>query len=180
MRIVGIILVIFGLLISLSIVGAIIGGPMVLIGLVMIMAGGRRKTIITNVVQVSNTTAGRPEELGRLSEAPFNRVQIGREPEPQYIPPPVYRPAAYSGGGSVMERLDRPADAPAVFHDIEHEISEESLGILRKAKADGYHVKYFRNENKVLARLPNEPEVVLFSNGDIRDFGRARGYRAER
>ena len=54
MRIVGAIFILVGFLISLSIVGAVIGVPMMFIELVMIVLGGRRKTIITNVVQVSN------------------------------------------------------------------------------------------------------------------------------
>jgi hypothetical protein len=53
MRIFGGILIVVGFLFCLSIVGMTIGIPLMLIGLVMVIVGGR-KTIITNVVQVSN------------------------------------------------------------------------------------------------------------------------------
>jgi hypothetical protein len=57
-RIGGLILILFGFLFCLSIIGAFIGIPMIIVGLVLLVVGGRRKTIITNVVQVSNTAAG--------------------------------------------------------------------------------------------------------------------------
>jgi hypothetical protein len=57
MRVFGIVLIVLGFLISLSIVGAIIGVPMMIIGLICVLAGGRHKTTITNVVQVSHGAA---------------------------------------------------------------------------------------------------------------------------
>lgn len=89
MRVFGALLVAFGFLISLSIVGAIIGIPMILIGIVCLIAGGRRKTIITNVVNV-NTPEPRPqpEDWG-----PVERDHLYRRNEPKLIDATPVRPA---------------------------------------------------------------------------------------
>ena len=55
MRILGGVLIVLGLLFCLSVIGAIIGIPMIILGIVLAALGGRR-TLITNVVSVQ--TAG--------------------------------------------------------------------------------------------------------------------------
>ena len=177
MRIVGAVFLVLGLLFSLSIIGAFIGVPMMLIGLVMLIAGGRRKTVITNVVQVSNTVPGhRDDSYPAVAAVPANRAAIGRQPEPRTIAPPSYLPAARASAESVADRFERAPSQPSVFNDIENEIAEECVEILRHAKADGYDVFYLRHENRVIVRWRDEPEKLLFSNRDIRNFGRAHGY----
>jgi hypothetical protein len=58
MRLLGVIFILVGLLACLSIVGAVIGIPLIIVGLVLDVVGGRRKTIITNVVNDTNTPTG--------------------------------------------------------------------------------------------------------------------------
>jgi len=58
MRIVGVIFVLIGFVLCLTIVGFFFGLLLILVGLVMIVMGGRRKVIITNVVNVANTPTG--------------------------------------------------------------------------------------------------------------------------
>lgn len=53
-RIIGGMLVLLGLLFCFTIIGAFIGIPMMLVGAILLAIGGRRKTVITNVVQVTN------------------------------------------------------------------------------------------------------------------------------
>ena len=69
MRIVGVILVLLGLVLCFTIIGIFFGIPMILIGITLIALGGRRKTIIQNVVTVSNAPyAGQPQSpLGPLA-----------------------------------------------------------------------------------------------------------------
>ena len=81
MRIAGVLLIILGLLMSLSIVGAIVGVPLMLIGFVMVIVG-RRKTIITNVVNVSNTT----ERAGAIPLANETSPGIEARPLPRELP----------------------------------------------------------------------------------------------
>jgi hypothetical protein len=71
LAIAGAVLVFLGLLFSLTVIGAIIGIPMMIAGAIMMAVGvfGRRKTIITNVVQVSNAPGAQP--------APANAVSLG-------------------------------------------------------------------------------------------------------
>ena len=80
MRILGAFLIILGLLLCLSIVGAVVGIPMIFIGLIVIVVGGRRKTVITNVVQVSNSIpAGADYGAAR---PPANRVELDYDAAP--------------------------------------------------------------------------------------------------
>ena len=60
MRIVGIVFIVLGFLISLSIVGAVFGIPMMLLGAVFAGVGGRRKVVINNTVTVANTSPAEP------------------------------------------------------------------------------------------------------------------------
>jgi hypothetical protein len=94
MRIFGGVLFILGFLISLSIVGAIIGVPMMGVGvLLMIFGGGRRKVVINNVISVNSPPAALPRDA--QSEFFDSRAQ-GREPlleraNRQALPPPFQR-----------------------------------------------------------------------------------------
>jgi uncharacterized protein DUF5362 len=58
MRILGVIFILVGLVLCLTIVGAIFGGLLIIIGIVLVAVGGRRKTVITNVINVANTPTG--------------------------------------------------------------------------------------------------------------------------
>src|SRR5436305_931336 len=71
MRIVGIVFILIGLVACLTIIGIPFGIGMMFIGAIFVALGGRRRTAVTNVVQVSNTAA----------------------PEQRYTPPPEH--AAY-------------------------------------------------------------------------------------
>jgi len=81
MRVFGALLVAFGFLLCLSIVGAIIGLPMILVGVVCLIAGGRRKTVITNVVNV-----GAPEHRPQSDDwRPAGPDRVSRRNEPKLI-----------------------------------------------------------------------------------------------
>lgn len=51
LRIIGIVMVLIGLVLCLTIIGAAIGVPMMLIGAVLVFAGKKRAPIIVNVNQ---------------------------------------------------------------------------------------------------------------------------------
>jgi Putative peptidoglycan binding domain len=70
MRIVGVILVLMGLVLCFTIIGIFFGIPMILTGIVLIALGGRRKTIIQNVVTVSNAPYVRQPQDSSLDPAP--------------------------------------------------------------------------------------------------------------
>jgi len=58
MRIIGVVFILVGLLLCLTIFGALVGVPLIIVGAVLVVAGGRRKTVITNVINVANTPTG--------------------------------------------------------------------------------------------------------------------------
>jgi len=62
MRVLGAIMLVFGFVFCLTLVGAIIGIPMMLIGMVLVLAGGSR-TVVVNVHQ--NTPHYPPEPPAR-------------------------------------------------------------------------------------------------------------------
>ena len=116
MRIFGGILFILGFLISLSIVGAIFGVPMMGLGvLLMIFGGGRRKVVINNVVSVNSPPAALPRDMQTDFVDAQPRVQrreplleprdrqalpapsqsYGREPELRTINPDPYDKAKW-------------------------------------------------------------------------------------
>jgi hypothetical protein len=84
MRILGAILIVVGFLFCLSIVGAVIGIPLMIIGLIFVVVGGRRKTIITNVVTVSNAPHARPDD--NRTHQPRAPDLVGRDTQPR-LPP---------------------------------------------------------------------------------------------
>jgi len=92
-RIFGCVLFILGFLISLSIVGAIFGVPMMGLGvLLMIFGGGRRKVVINNVVSVNSAPAALPREMqSDFVDAQPRAPRWEPLPEPrdrQALPPP--------------------------------------------------------------------------------------------
>ncbi len=55
MRILGVVLILFGLLLCLTIFLAPLGFFLIFVGIVCVVLGGRQRTVINNVVQVSST-----------------------------------------------------------------------------------------------------------------------------
>jgi hypothetical protein len=92
MRIVGAMLILLGLLLCLSIVGAIVGIPMILIGAVLVAIGGRRKVVITNTVTVANTMP--VATRSPVDDAPLRSVRPAERLPPSFssstasLPPP--------------------------------------------------------------------------------------------
>lgn len=88
----GVILLIIGFLFSVTIIGAFIGVPMMMIGGILLIVGafGRRRTIITNVVQVSTPAPVQPQS------APYspNYNVSAVSPAIANAPPPALAAAA--------------------------------------------------------------------------------------
>jgi len=78
MRIAGLIIGMIGFLLCLTIIGAVIGIPLMIIGAGMMLFGGRKKTIINNVITVQNAPAT-PEAIAAPSSASdMSRIGPGR------------------------------------------------------------------------------------------------------
>jgi hypothetical protein len=165
MRIAGAIFIVLGLLLSLSLFGAVVGIPLILIGIVMAIVGGRRKTIITNVVQVSNH-APAPQFAVSPSDVDLRREPVLRRPNGHEPRPPAL--AAPPAGDADFE-LDYEAD----FVDVRSELTQTSKRILAMAKEDGYEFRA-RPDRIVIRR--GEFEDVLRSNQAIEAFGRSLRY----
>jgi len=90
-RIFGVILMFVGLLLCLTIFGAVIGVPMMIVGFGMIVVSlvGRRKTVITNVVHVSN--GAQPSGQGAAQSLP-RTISADVEP-PALTADPIRRTA---------------------------------------------------------------------------------------
>ena len=168
MRIAGAVLIVLGLLFCLSFFGAIVGIPLILIGLVMVIAGGRRKTVITNVVQVSNN--------GPAPQLSMNHEGAGWRPEPTARREPVREPRiqAQSPRPALPQRdieLDLGYDTD--FVDMRSELTQTSKRILAMAKEDGYQ---FRAQPGQIVITKGDYEETLRSNHAIEQFGRAMRY----
>lgn len=93
MRILGTILILVGLLLCFTLVGAIFGIPMMIAGCILVGVGGRRKVVINNTVTVSNAVpagASPPENYpsvrrDRVVEPPLPRLGSTTAS----LPPPV-------------------------------------------------------------------------------------------
>jgi hypothetical protein len=70
MVIFGVLLILFGFLCCLTIVGAILGIPLMLVGVVCVAVGGRRRTVIQNVVHVTNAPDYRPAQPSMAPPSP--------------------------------------------------------------------------------------------------------------
>ncbi len=84
MRILGAILVVVGLLICLTIIGIPIGLILIFVGTLLIVFGSRRRTVITNVVQVSTTPGQQSvrmeDDTGRMVSPPRHSAMIDVTP----------------------------------------------------------------------------------------------------
>jgi hypothetical protein len=136
MRIIGVILILIGLVLCFTIIGIFFGVPMILIGIVLIALGGRHKTIIQNVVTVSNAPyAGQPQGSGanlapqaQLQTAPL-QIPEARE---QILPP--------DQGPKEKVTISTPVDAVQRFTNAFEELTLRASAILDSAKKGGYKV----------------------------------------
>lgn len=86
MRFLGALLIVFGLLFCFTFFGAIIGIPMMLIGAILLAIGGRRKTVIHNVVNVSNVVPSSPSQpLASQVSVPLPTDRLGAMPPNKQI-----------------------------------------------------------------------------------------------
>lgn len=110
MRIFGVILIVLGLLICLTIIGIPFGLFLMFIGTLCAVFGGRRRTVITNVVQVS-TTPGI-----QMAQIPHDD---GYRDMPRTIEPPRAEP-----------RLINPPRSPSPgrtdWHTVDHSAAERA------------------------------------------------------
>jgi hypothetical protein len=58
--VIGVVLILLGLLFCLTIVGAFVGIPLIIVGAILCAIGSKRRTVITNVVQVSTVPGAGP------------------------------------------------------------------------------------------------------------------------
>jgi len=95
MRILGAILIVLGLLLCLTVIGILVGIPLMLIGAVLVAVGGRRKVVIHNTVSVSNA-AGPAPALASDPAAPLRREPAFSQtlPDPQPVLATLPAPAA--------------------------------------------------------------------------------------
>jgi hypothetical protein len=104
MVIAGIVLIVVGLLISLTIIGSIFGIPMMMFGLLLCLIGAlrRRRTVITNVVHVTNVSAPQAPNPGW---APAGPTALSASTElPQLAPTqeriePIFSTVSNTGNG---------------------------------------------------------------------------------
>lgn len=166
MRILGGALIVLGLLSCLTIVGIFWGVPMILVGAVLMALGGRRhKTVIHNVVTVSNVPNQDPR-----TEIPFSpRLEaslVGERKEPLlFAPTPV--------PDSVPIRAPL-ATMPQCFVDAFEELTLRASAILENARKDGYQVDV-QNEAVTMNREGRAP-VTLRSNEEVLTFGKFAGF----
>jgi Family of unknown function (DUF5362) len=168
MRIVGVILVLIGLAFCFTIIGIFFGVPMILIGIVLIALGGRRKTIIQNVVTVSNAPyVGQPQDV---SLNPGHRARLQT--------PPLQIPEAQilSPDQPIREKVvtNTPLDTVQLFVNAFEELTLRASAILDKAKKDGYEI-IIENEKVTVKRTGASP-VFLYSNPEVLAFGNFAGF----
>ncbi len=111
MLIFGAILIFFGLLLSFTIIGAVIGIPLMILGMIFVGVGysGRRRMIITNVVQVANAPQAMP--MQQPAFAPAQQAQAMPLVQ-QSVPIPVAIPQP-----SLIERTGPNCPACASAND---------------------------------------------------------------
>ena len=175
MRIVGAIFILLGFLISLSIIGAVIGIPMMFIGLVMVIFGGRRKTVITNVIQVSNN-GGAPHYSSTGKEGAASEPQL-RAWSGQSVPAMPMAPRLVKASPPIDDGGFELSYDDAEFVDARTELSQVAKQILGQAKKDGFAVT--ARPTSVTVRGGDHVEE-LKSNQAIYDFGQDQGYNFQR
>src|ERR1043165_512426 len=112
MRIVGAIFIVLGFLVCLTIIGISFGLGMMFIGGLVVVFGGRRKTVITNVVQVTNAPA----------------------PEQRYVPPPEI--AIDVPEVRQVQRRDPPMLPPTIDITPRQEFAHSPLNTLNASDDD--------------------------------------------
>jgi len=143
LRMIGGILVLIGLLFCFSIIGAFIGIPMMIVGGILCAVGGRRKTVITNVVQVSNAP-GIPGNHFSSQEAQAPVRYLDREPS---LMPPVLKEL-----NPPRSTLDNPNRGYRAASTIEHDINEATGHSYDRAKWNAL-VEYDPDIGRIAAAL---------------------------
>lgn len=101
MRVLGAVMMVFGFLFCLTVIGAVIGIPLMLIGLVLVLAGGSNRTVVVHVNQ-QNAPHYNPHPQPHYPHA-----------QPHYPTQPTIPPLANSSGyDSATEPPPFPVAAP--------------------------------------------------------------------
>jgi hypothetical protein len=89
MRILGAVLIIVGILFCITIVGAPFGIFLIIVGVVLAVLGGRRRTVINNVIQVSNTPHPTVMQANVSGGHDLERGAVRYDPPPLRPPEPA-------------------------------------------------------------------------------------------
>jgi hypothetical protein len=162
MRVFGLILFLLGIVLLFGILTAPLGIIFIIAGIVMMALGGRRKTVIHNVIQVSNNV-GQQEANFDDDDRGRRRGPVARQAEPPMLPKRARQP--------MLESADNIDDQP--FVDLRNEISTASKRVLAFARQDGFDLA-FKSDRVVATR--EEVELIFQSNHAIERFGLRQGY----
>jgi hypothetical protein len=168
MVILGALLFVVGLFFCFTIIGIPLGLVLMLLGSVFMALGGRRRVVVRNVVQVTNTN-------------------VSGQPRPDYDQEPVTR-AARSSTADVRREPALPKPAPRQlpepppfeleldedeFTDVRADVTAESKRVLAFAKADGFEIA--ARPDRIIVRKDGS-EWEFRRNSDILAFGDANGF----
>jgi hypothetical protein len=107
MIVLGIILIVFGLLLCLTIIGAPIGFFLIFMGFICLAIGAvsRRRTVITNVVQVSNVPGHQHAQIP-LDDVETTAPRMRTIEPPMYAAPVLESPRSDRKPAPIIEQID--------------------------------------------------------------------------
>lgn len=152
MRIFGVILIVVGLLVCLTIMGIPFGLFLILVGVVLIIFGSRRRTVITNVVQVSTTPS--QQSLSIEESDGGHVVRPPRQPPIIDVSPPR-QPAQFISSGA--HDYDRAKWNALVTYDEDIAQVEKRLRVLGQQWVDKFAQAYLAiNDKSYLPMILNK------------------------
>ncbi len=167
MRFIGVVFVLFGVLLLFTVIGAGFGLILIILGFLFIALGGGRRTVIRNVVSVTNVA---PTPNGDDGRSPRRALSLAPATDRQRREPPLI--AGEARRIDLFEPTYDDGDDPTEFTDLKNEISVAAKAALAKLHASGFQIKA-KPDRIVVSR--NDQSEILKSNAAIIDFVRSVG-----
>ena len=150
------------------------GIALLIFGLILVGFGEAMKAlaaIAINIDQIAMNAEGTATREMRTSDG----HAIGLPPQPSPVPAPRAMPAPKGNAPRSGERVREARPAREEFRNVETELTNRSIAILRLAKEEGYEIS-LGGEKTVVVERDNADAIYFVSNQEIEEWGKEQGW----
>ena len=150
------------------------GISLLIFGLILVGFGEAMKALAAIAINIDQIAMNTERTTTREMRASDGHA-ASFPPQPQRVPAPRSMPAPKGSAARSGERVKEAHPAREEFRNVETELTNQSIAILRLAKEEGYEISLGGDKTVVVER-GSADAIYFVSNYEIEEWGKAQGW----